>query len=506
MQIDYLWHSEFIVSMKNSEWDSVKILCDAWLSDYAVWDLMWRNPTFTLDYNKIWDIDAVYLSHSHTDHVDPYTLVELFKNLSNKPSLLIPETMRFLVDLLEKYLDNPDIIILKNKQEILFKWIKIQWYVFETPHINNEDDVMWLFIYNEKEIVFNEVDLTPPDTDEVHNYLYKVYNRQNFENRVYIATRNELDWNLKILDIKDKNKRKSFASEYKQKRTEEIEYEYYKFPEQYVEYKDIYTLDNFHKVFIWQWITYPKNISTEPLKLQIMSLQEEVEIENKFSRNYWKTTHVWYLKAWDSYSIWNKKFENLGQIKYLNNFDFCEIKRDLDTQLIRKYFEGPINNEERDTSDQESIILDLINHKFFPFWFAVKQDCIKNKILKNPNKAYNILVKFGTKENHIIKIFHYNFSQFKFRLVDYIENDHYDEDYWANDLEDYYNGKQELYSNFLHKLEKWKWYRLWTTLWMNYINNDLLYKKFDFHFNQAVSWKTSTDFVLPIYKNLEKQN
>ena len=32
-----------------------------------------------------------------------------------------------------------------------------------------------------------------------------------------------------LLDIKDKNKRKSFASEYKQKRTDEIEYEYYKF-------------------------------------------------------------------------------------------------------------------------------------------------------------------------------------------------------------------------------------------------------------------------------------
>jgi hypothetical protein len=54
-------------------------------------------------------------------------------------------------------------------------------------------------------------------------------------------------------------------------------------------------------------------------------------------------------------------------------------------------------------------------------------------------------------------------------------------------------------------LEKWKWYRLWTSLGMNYINNDPLYKKFDFHFNEAHKWNKSEDFVLPIYENLEKQ-
>jgi hypothetical protein len=263
-------------------------------------------------------------------------------------------------------------------------------------------------------------------------------------------------------------------------------------------------LDNFHKIFIWQWITYPKNISKDPLKLQIMSLKEEVEIENKFSRNYWKTTHVWYLKAWFSYDIDYRKFKEYWNINYLSNFDFCQPERDLNIDLDRKYFKWPINNELREFQNQENIILDLINNRFFPFWFAVKQDCIKNRILKNPNKSYNILVKFWIKDNHISKLYHYDFSQFNFIIKDY-NNEEYDENYWANDLEDFYNWTQELYSNFHHKLEKWKWYRLWTTLWMNYLNNDLLYKKFDYHFNQATLWKKSTDFVLPVYKSLENQ-
>ena len=84
MKIDYLWHSEFLIELKNKDSENVRILCDAWLSDYACGDMMWRNPTFKIDYNTIWKIDAIYLSHSHTDHVDPYTLIELYNKLDNK--------------------------------------------------------------------------------------------------------------------------------------------------------------------------------------------------------------------------------------------------------------------------------------------------------------------------------------------------------------------------------------------------------------------------------------
>jgi hypothetical protein len=37
------------------------------------------------------------------------------------------------------------------------------------------------------------VDLVPPELQEVHDYMYKVFTRQKFKNRVYIATRNELE-------------------------------------------------------------------------------------------------------------------------------------------------------------------------------------------------------------------------------------------------------------------------------------------------------------------------
>jgi hypothetical protein len=46
-----------------------------------------------------------------------------------------------------------------------------------------------------------------------------------------LATRNELEGNIKLLDLNDVNKRKKFSSEYIKSRKEEIEWNYAKFEE-----------------------------------------------------------------------------------------------------------------------------------------------------------------------------------------------------------------------------------------------------------------------------------
>jgi L-ascorbate metabolism protein UlaG (beta-lactamase superfamily) len=40
--------------------------------------MMERTVKVRLDAEKIETIDAIYISHSHTDHLDPYTLLEIF--------------------------------------------------------------------------------------------------------------------------------------------------------------------------------------------------------------------------------------------------------------------------------------------------------------------------------------------------------------------------------------------------------------------------------------------
>jgi L-ascorbate metabolism protein UlaG (beta-lactamase superfamily) len=77
---------------------------------------MERNPMIKLDISKLQDLSAIFISHAHTDHFDPYTLLELYQNIKPRPVLLIPETISFLVPLLEKNLPKQTVKILKNRE------------------------------------------------------------------------------------------------------------------------------------------------------------------------------------------------------------------------------------------------------------------------------------------------------------------------------------------------------------------------------------------------------
>jgi hypothetical protein len=68
---------------------------------------------------------------------------------------------------------------------------------------------------------------------------------------------------------------------------------------------------------------------------------------------------------------------------------------------------------------------------------------------------------------------------------------HIDEDYWLDDVLDFLDGKQDLYSNFWHKLDPKRIYRLWTCLGANFCNNDLVLNKYRLHFERSKRGETS---------------
>lgn len=89
---------------------------------------MERTVKVKLDREKISTIDAIYISHAHTDHFDPYTLVEIYglrhsdegriqtpengenrffvpqNDENQKPLLLLPFTLTYLIPLIHEYL------------------------------------------------------------------------------------------------------------------------------------------------------------------------------------------------------------------------------------------------------------------------------------------------------------------------------------------------------------------------------------------------------------------
>lgn len=497
MQIDYLGHSEFMIHIQNNQQQTIRILSDSWLSDFVAGDMMARNPRIELNYSKLENIDAIFLSHSHMDHIDPYTLINIFDNLEHKPDLLLSETLLFLVPLFHKYLKKPNIIVIENEKTTQYKWLHITGLLYKNSFITNEDDVMTLFIENQDEIMYTDVDTEPGENYEAIEYIYNKLSAKNYSQIIYLATRNELEGNLKLLDAKNTKERQKIDSEYKAKRKEEILREYQKF--QYEEINSFYEIPNFNKIFIGQWIVFPKEISSEIFSVNTMKLDYIQLLEEKASKKEGYNVNFWYLTGWNSYLIENNNISELWKITYLNKSDFINQTQDFWVDYYRKLSFAPQRNETRDILNQKNIILDLINNRFFPYALANLEMPLKDIILSNPEKKYAIKVRYGTKENFENIYYVYDFWKCNFQ-EETIKNDFFNEDYWANDLEDFYNGTQELYSNFLHKLDATKGYRLWTYLGTNFLNNDLVYKKFDFHFQKAQNKESINDYVLNFYK------
>jgi len=106
--------------------------------------------------------------------------------------------------------------------------------------------------------------------------------------------------------------------------------------------------------------------------------------------------------------------------------------------FYRKLNFSPLRNEIRDIKEQKEIILNIINNRFFPYALANLEMPLKDIILESPEKKYSIKVRYGTKENFETIYYVFDFGKLKFETEN-LENDYFNEDYWANDLEDFYN-------------------------------------------------------------------
>lgn len=80
---------------------------------------MERSTKFRLDHEKLKTIDAIYLSHSHTDHIDPYILLEIYAYAN--PILILPCTLRYLEPVFREYIQNIHIEYLVPKKTFHLK-------------------------------------------------------------------------------------------------------------------------------------------------------------------------------------------------------------------------------------------------------------------------------------------------------------------------------------------------------------------------------------------------
>ena len=501
-----LWHTEFLVDIENNLWENVRFLVDAWFSDYAIGDLMERTTKFRFDSSKITSLDAIYISHAHCDHFDPYTLVEIYSGISTKlPLLILPETLRYLEEVIEKYLPHAPVKWLSHHEIFFHSGIEISWIMLEQENITNEDDVMMLSLASDRERIFAEIDTLPDDTEEVQKKLMKLFTKKSYESILYLASRNELEWNLKILDFADQRARDNFKKWYQSTRREEIEWWYVKWEmEEYLSIPNFLTLPGFCRGFIGQGICYPRSISEKLAGTSAFSLPEVVEREVSFATEYGYSFSQKALLPGRQYIIENGIIEqgrkecSIG--KFIPNIPPWSNQDD-----TRVYADGPLFPREMNEDEREEAkvrILDILNQRFLPYWSASPVASLRSALIKNREGKYRIGFRYQSETF----VFEYSFAQSWFSEVPFIENMEYNEVYYLSDILDFLDGKQELYSNFWHKLEPNMIYRLWTCLGANFCNNESIIKKYSLHFERALSGKTSDDYFEEVRKTLTKES
>lgn len=491
MKLYSLGHSEFIVEIQNRNRQTVRILNDVWLSNYAFGDFMQRNPVWDWSKDFLGRLDFIYISHPHCDHFDPYTLYWIYKH--QNPDIILPENMLMFYDLIKQYLPKTNIIILPNKKKIILKELDFYGVTFSPKYETNEKDVMTLFISNEEEIIFIEEDCAIPEDPESYNLLYETLKVKHYKNRVYIAVRNELEGFYISTDEEVIQKRKEKLSHYIQKRKNEIEWDLYKYLED-ESLKNIYKLNYLTKIYVGQGMIYPVNPFKKLLDISFpFTLKQIVSIEKKYVKQYQYQYNVISTEPGVLYQI-EKGLLKHSELK-IKSFEYY-FKNYNDILFKKQIRNRPVFNEKRDITKQKILINKLLERLYY--YLTSNPEIPINELYRN---QYTIQILFGIEEDFQSIAFQLQYEHYGFKelLVDQnIKN--IQEVYWANDLEDYYNGRLDQFSSVLLDLSSFKTFYLWTMMGLPYLNQDVVKNKLSFHFKNAFSGNKVDDYVLPILK------
>lgn len=481
MYITPLGHTECLLEIPNKQGKVIHLLVDAWLSDVCVADMMARRERVRIDYKSAPHIDLIFLSHSHLDHFDPYTLIEITRHHS--PIILLPETCRFALPILKKYLRDTQIEVLtsRTKKEIL--GIEIEGIVWGSATVSNEEDVMTLLVSNQDTLIYHEIDTRLPFSESDREYFEQKIKSHQGKSLLLIESGNEIESQLRMLDTKRPGERNEISKEVAEVLADRLREEW-----QYLHDYDLY--DPRHepratRAWIGQGITTPRELHKKLSEYHPLPLTELVKIESKTLKEYRLKPSVALLPG-KRYEIQrNGGLKEIPSLKGINVESYTTHSDYRAVPFIERTGKSTFGSQLQLHPPTE-VILDILNHRFVPYGLALSSDPLKLAILSSYRHSYPIAL--ADEQGMIIESYSYDWSSGKYQKdAQRVDRKNASEIYLLVDLIDYLEGRQELYSTFVHKMEPGKFGRLWTTLGANFINLDLQTKKLTYHFERALS-------------------
>ncbi len=501
MKITSLGHTECLIEFPLQNGATWRLMIDSWYSSFSPADCAERTPQVSFDWEKMPKIDVIFISHSHMDHLDPYFLTKLYQFQS--PLLLLSETLAYLVPTIQEFLPiGTRIELLRHLKTRTFEGeVEITGLVYVEDKISNEDDVMTLFVAHGKNAAYFEIDMIPPMIYEEQQKLLDLFESKKFKNRIYIHSNNELEGNLKLFDFPNTKAREGWKKEYITMRKEEILERYATCVEHELPLASLWRLPGYRSLFIGQGLQYPVQLSPALAKNKIFGLAEVAGNYGNIASQFGIESVYEALYGGTSIDLRGNGTIAPAEIPGIRVGGI--LPADIHHEALPYRADGPLHLGVQDFEQQESAILTAIHTRFLPSKIADPNDSLKQAIILDGLHKYVIEVEYGSKKPFESRYYAWGFSRFRFeRIIPANRQDlpKIQESYFANDLTDFLEGKVELYCNFIQDLNPEMNYRLWTVLGSNFLNHDLVERKYRYHFKLAKNGGTAESYVLGMFR------
>lgn len=495
LKIEALGHSAFIAHLSREDGSPFHLLADPWLDDHVIGDVGGRFPRVRPDWSKLGPIDVIWISHSHSDHLCPYSLLALHRQLDENPRLLIPVSLSYLEDIFEEFLPNWPITIIEQEQPIDLGGIRAHAFFNVRPEATNEDDCMVLLLENGEEALLSEADAVLPMEDpDIREKVGTLLLETGPKQRIFLTTRNELEATMASVDAPDADTRHIAIAHHRSESALLAESEIVPNGAEVCPWSQQGTI----RVIIGQGISIPHEVVGQWNRLLFpIRISDRARIEQETALREDLPLQVVALHGGENIVVEEGQVSSTGTVSGLEILDEEENRTyDETCEEVADFPVAPLREDERDTASQHAEIIRMLQERYLPYLIGQRQPAIEHRIADGGGE-YRIRVRYGSSNTWVPRDYLINHGSLRFEEAP-VEGDPHEE-YWGNDLDDYFRGMADDFSTFCRSFPGGISHEFWDCLGMPYLNDDLVERKIRVHFERAARGESAGSFVLPLW-------
>lgn len=494
MRILGLGHSAFLLEIAAPDGDPVRLLVDPWVSDFAVGDLMARFPRLRFDPADLGPLDGIWISHAHTDHLDPESLVRLRSSLAPFPPLILPASLAHLAPLLRERLDPPEIRLLGENEPIEVRGVELRGFFNPAFEASNEDDVMVLLVCGEGEAILSESDAVLPwHVPDLRETLADLLLEDGVDTAAWLTTKNQLDATMSMLASEGREDRFRRIQRVRDELTREIG-SLHLVPE---DEDDPLDDPRLVRLIGGQGLAAPEPAAALNRILFPITVADRVRMERDLvaAAGLERTIEELVPGQWHEVEEGRVRRAREPALRLVDEAGARRYHEE--SRVVAELPRAPLRDEARDAGTQAARILAYANERFLPHLVGARNPPVES-LVSDGDGEWRIRVRFGTTADFQDRDLRISFDAPRFAWAAPEGDPH--EHFFANDVEDVLDGRADEFSTFCRAPLPAPTQHLWLSLGMPWLNPDLVERKLRFHFDRIARGETNADFVLPFWR------